>query len=546
MNLRPFLSKLKIVNKDRETIPLALNWAQDDFVRRVEAQHNAGRPMRAIVLKARQLGLSTVSEGVIFTLSFLYDNNRSLVVSHDEASYKHLLNISKHYWSTYWAKRAYTTTYLSRRELAWNETGSSIFTATAKSVDAARSQTVHALHASEVAFWPDPGTLMTGLRQAIPNKRGTFICLESTANGVGNYFHSEWEAAVNGDTEFIPVFYPWWKHPEYTASVIGLTSILGALSSDERLLKVYLMAQGLTSEQADDRLAWYRWAHRNLAQGDVKKLHQEYPTTPEDAFQSTGRNVFPLAELNKVYRRNEGTRGYIHITGGAATFTENIDGTAAIYRWPSRNRDYGRYIVAGDPTHTTRGDFAVVQVLHRRTLEQVARIRLRCTPIEFAKHLVAVAKYYNDALLVSESTGPGYATIGAVMTMGYPYVWQGHWLDKTPGSMSDRYGFETNVARKSAAVGWALQCVSDQSLVIHDPITYNEMKNYVALDGGGYGPVAAGMFDDCVMALAIGLVCHFTEPPLPPVGADSTKNPFDAVFHPEMQETSDYNEMVGT
>lgn len=543
MKLKPFIRRLKILNTDREVIPFTLNWAQDHYVSRIEAQYNANKPMRFIILKARQMGLSTATEAFLFTMSFLHTNNRSLVISHDQTSYEHLLGMSKRYWSTFWARRLYHTDYSSRKELAWKETSSSIFTATAKSVDAARSQTVHGLHASEVAFWPDPKTLMTGLRQTIPTRPGTFIALESTANGVGNYFHTTWNAAMSGDSEFEPLFFPWWKHPEYTAPTARLPTVLGPLNSEERLLYIYLRSQGCSDPE--HRIIWHRFALRDLCQNDMNKLHQEYPTTPEEAFVASGSNVFPLDKLNEIYRRNEGTRGYIHLKDDRPIFTPSAEGTAAVFRWPSRSRDYGKYIVSGDPTHTTRGDYAVIQVIHRRTFEVVARIRLRCTPVQFAQHLVAVARYYNDALLVAESTGPGYATIGAIMQMGYPFVWQGHWLDKTPGSMSDRFGFETNVARKAAAVGYLLQVIVDGTLLLHDPITYQELVNYVTLDSGGYGPNSRDGFDDCVMSLAIGVLCTMLEPPLPPVGSESNPSVMEDLMNPVNTDVPGYNEMVG-
>ncbi len=519
MRYAPFLTRLNIIDKKRGSIPLTMNWAQQDFVRRVEEEHNAGRPFRGIVLKARQIGISTITEALMFAASFVYPNNRGLVISSDQASYEHLLGMSKHYWDTFFARNLYSTEFSSRRELKWVETGSSLTTATAKNVGAGRSRTIQWLHGSEVAFWPNPEILLTGLRQSIPNEPGTFICLESTANGVGNYFHTQWEMAESGDSEFIPIFYEWWKHPEYTAETARLPQFLGHLDEEEQFLKRYLATQSVSPAEIDSRLTWRRYAVRDLCLNDVEKFHQEYPSTPTEAFVSTGRNVFPISGVRRAYKPITGTRGFVSLVGGSPVFSESLDGPATIYKYPSKDRDYGRYIVAGDPTHTVRGDYAVIQVLNRRTMEQCCRVRLRIDPTNFAKELVAVARYYNDALLVTETTGPGYATVGALMTLGYPHIWQARWADKTPGSIADQYGFQTNVQRKNWAIGALLNAFVENSVTLHDSITYNEVVNYVTLDNGGYGP-AAGKHgnDDCVMSLAIAVLCHTTEPPLPPFG----------------------------
>lgn len=524
MRLAPFLSRLNIIDKNRRTVPLRLNWAQADYVSRIEAAYDAGRPGRFIILKARQMGLSTATEAVIFAYSFLFENNKSLVISHDQDSYEHLLGMSKHYWETFFAKRLYNTDYKSRRELAWVETGSAIRTATAKTVSAGRSQTIHALHASEVAFWDDAATLMTGLRQTIPETPSTFIALESTANGIGNYYHTEWQAAVRGDSEYEALFYPWWKHPEYTAERLRVeSSLVGTLSSDERALTALLSSASYSPPQIDSRILWRRHALRNLCQNDVNVLRQEYPATPEEAFVSTGRNVFPYEKLQECYQRQDGARGFIMVGGdGSPRFVPSAEGPVTIFSMPSSNKDWGRYFVSGDPTRTTRGDYACIQVINRRTLEQVARVRIRIDPVNFGRELINIAKFYNDAMLVTETTGPGYATIGAILTMGYSRVWQNKFADKLQGAIPDQYGFGTNVQRKNWAIGALLNLIVENQIIIHDPITFDELTNYVTLDNGGYGPAAGkNGYDDTVMALAIAVICHLTEPPLPPYGQDT-------------------------
>lgn len=528
MKLEPFLRTLSIQNKQRGVVPLVPNHAQQAVIREVEYQHSIAKPIRIITLKARQIGFSTITEGINFAFCFLYPNTRALIVAHEDDSNQHLLGMTTHYWETWDFKRLYHTKYAGRKHLEWIETGSGINVVTAGGRGGGRSRTIHFLHASEVGFWPDPDTLMVGLAQTVPELPGTFIMLESTANGVGNYFHTMWNNSVAGDNEYVPIFAPWWWHPEYVLPDVPIMH----LTEDERVLKV-LMSAGMRvnerltippvpREELNARLAWRRWMIANKLNNDLLKFQQEYPATPEEAFIATGQNIFPLTSLKRCYRPEEGFTGYLTRDpfSSRLTFTRDPSGPLTIFRSPSGDWDAGRYFVAGDPTHTTRGDFACAQVINRRTLEQVAVLRKRVDPMHFAKDLADLAHFYNDAWLVTESTGPGYATIGALMEMGYPNIWQARWADKTPGNIADQYGFATNVQRKHWAIGMLLNLVVNGSITIHHRVTFDEMTNYVTQNNGGFGPAdEKNGHDDTVMALAIDVLCHLTEPPLPPYGA---------------------------
>ncbi len=523
MKLSPVLSTLKIKTKQRGIVPLQINWAQQQLIDTVEKQYNSGQPIRTIILKARQMGISTAVEGMMFVASFMFDNNSGLVIADEAKNSTHLLNMTGLYWDTCSWKPLYSTKYRSRNEFHWNETRSSMEIATAKNIQSGRSRTIHWMHGSEVAFWPEPETLMTGLRQAIPTIPGSAIFLESTGNGIGNYFQTEWEAAENGDTEYVPLFFPWWKHPEYTAESIQIPSLLGSLSDDERHLQRVLRRLGLTPIETDSRLAWRRWAIKNLCQNDLLTFHQEYPSSPEEAFISTGRNVFPADHLKACYSPMEGTNGVLVTDAGRPRFVPSDDGNLVIYRYPSADRDYGRYFVSGDPTRTTSGDYACAQVINRRTMEQVARLRRRVDPHTFATDLYNLGRYYNDALLSTETNGPGYSTVGALLTMNYPFMWRNHFMDKAPGSVADQFGFQSNVQRKHAMVGTLLKHIVDHTITIHDRVTYGELRNYVTMDNGEMGPAdPKNGFDDTVTSLGIGVFGTYVEPPLPPYGADTS------------------------
>lgn len=521
MQLEPLVTRLSILTKQLEVREIELNWAQREYIAVAERQLRETGRIRIIVLKARQLGISTITEALLFTLCFIYDNYKSLVIAHEIPASQNLLAMTRRYWDTYPFNPLFHTQYAGRNEIKWAETGSSLAVATAGNSAVGRSATFHAVHASEVAFWPDAETVMVSLRQTIPSSAGTAIVLESTANGMGNYFHKTWVEAEAGDSEFEALFFPWHKHPEYTGSAIGVpVGNLGVLNDEEEALR----AMGVS----DDRLVWRRWAIKNLCQGDINQFKQEYPSTPGEAFIASGTNVFPFAELTAAYEPEPGYRGLLVEDASGVHFKQSSDGPLTVWRAPTPDSDHGQYFVAGDPTHSTRGDFAVAQVINRRTLEQVAEWRGRIDPVTFADVLFLLGKYYNTAEVTTEIEGPGYATIGALLAKNYPRIYNKARPDATPGKMSaDFFGWSTTLQSKHLAINWLLRVVVDGSITIHSATLFNEMKSYVTLDSGGYGPASEANsghrgpkgYDDTVMAMAVAVTCHFMSSPLMPYGA---------------------------
>lgn len=534
-DLTPLISRLKIRRKDLRIVNLEPNWAQREFLHVAANQMATTGRVRIITLKARQLGISTISQAMLFQLAFMQPDYEGMVIAHEVPASQNLLRMTHRYWDNYHLKRLYTPKHLSKNDIGWVETQSNIKVATAGNKAAGRSATIHYLHASEMAFWPDPETTMLGLRQTVPSEPGTVIVIESTANGVGNYFHLQWREAVEGESEFTPLFFPWWRHYEYRASYMGLPARpLGNLDTEEKAL----VRLGLD----EDQLLWRRWAIKNLTNSDTRLFDQEYPSTPEHAFLASGSNIFPAQKLKDIYTPERGYQGFLTRDGHNMSFTPHENGNLTVYKAPSPDRDYGRYIVAGDPTHSTRGDYAVAQVLNRRNLEQVAVWRGRIDPASFGEELFKLGMYYNEALVVSEIEGPGYATIGKLLGLNYPRVYRRARPDSTPGKFSgDMHGWSTTVQSKHLAIGWLLKAVVDGSLTIHHPKTYDEMANYVSTNDGGYENAVGEDHDDTVMAMAMAVTCHILDGPMMPYGHDPDPTPQEAA-----EEHSDDWEMVNS
>lgn len=513
LSLTPLMKKLFIRKKDLQvtqwTPDESFAWAQNALLAEIERQYNLGLPVRIIVLKGRQLGISTASEGVLYNWCFIHSGAQSLVIAHETKASGHLFGMAKLMWETWAFKPLFTEKHSSVKLLSWEENRSSMSVATAKNAGSGRSYTYHAVHCSECAFWDDPETLMVGLNQSVPHSHGTIIIIESTANGIGNWFHEEWIRAENQESDFVPMFFAWYKHFEY--DIPNTTLTYTDLDKTEREILSDFADDGMTIS----KLAWRRWAIKNLCLNDINQFKQEYPLTPQEAFLSTGTNIFPLEKLQKCFKPKKGIKGLLTNNNGKLEFVRTIDGPLTIYKWPSSNKTKGKYVVAGDPSKTTYGDGACIQVLNRFTLEQVAVWHGHIDPIPFAHKLIELGYYYNTALVNCEMEGPGYGSIAVLLQQGYPDIWRHRWADKLPGKVSSTYGWSTNYQRKHWAIDQAIWLIGQHAITIHDQITFNQMKNYVILAGGEMGPASEKGYDDAVMAMVIALVSTITEQPLP-------------------------------
>ncbi len=221
---------LKIRNKQSNLVPFKVNEAQKTFNKIIEEDTKKGKPKRYIILKARQLGMSTFTEGYIYRDTSTRENVKSLIIAHEEKATTNIFQMSKLFYEESPLAIRPMKKYANGRELVFeNPTTndeeklanpglrSAITLATAGTSNTARSGTYHNVHASEVAFFPNPETTMLALLQCVPDEPNTFVCIESTANGVGGYFYDMWYAAVRGENSFTPIFFPWFSDENYKA-----------------------------------------------------------------------------------------------------------------------------------------------------------------------------------------------------------------------------------------------------------------------------------------------------------------------------------------
>jgi len=233
------------------------------------------RGRRELILKFRQPGFSTLIFALLFLDTLTTPHTHTVAVAHDADSTERLFQIVRRMYENLPEEQRPATRYANRREFLWPALDSSFFVGTAGTRDFGRSATINNAHLSEAASYPDAAALVAGLLQAVPADGNVFV--ETTAKGMGNWFHDEWTAAEKGDSVFTPRFFGWNAHGVYRAPEVPADF---RPTADERVL---VQRHGLDAGQ----LLWRREKVKELRQFFV----QEYPLTASEAFLATGGRV---------------------------------------------------------------------------------------------------------------------------------------------------------------------------------------------------------------------------------------------------------------
>jgi hypothetical protein len=174
-----------------------------------------------------------------------------------------------------------------------------------------------------------------------------------------------------------------------------------------------------------------------------------------------------------------------------------------------------RYFLGADPAETVYGDLASIQVITRdvsRPIEQMATFSARTDGPQLAIELMKMGRFYNNCMVCPEAEGGGQACIQRVLDSGYPLVWLHEWADRAPGKKSSAHGFSMNFNRKKWCVEYLRHLLFNDSLIIHDRMTYNQFRDYAYWDNGEMGNASPDGHDDAVMALCIAALASSTEP----------------------------------
>lgn len=500
---------LRIRTKEQKLSPLIFNEAQEHLYGVIRQQAAAGKPIRIIVLKGRQEGISTVTEGLMFQDTVTRPNVKTLIVAHDTTATGNLFKMNKLFYDCLppWARPLRKNS--NAKELVFeNPTRdddkkrrrpglrSSIRCQTAGKGGVGRSDTLTNVHISEYAFWPNnKEDLLLGVMQTVPNDPATMVVIESTANGV-EHFKALWDGAVAGDNEWVPVFLPWYMEKGYRMTCTGSE----AWTQEEQQLQKDF---GLDAEQ----LMWRRWCIKANCGGSEDKFRQEYPNTPEEAFLLSGRPFFDNRAL--AVRRMHAPRplrvGWFTYGTPAETgakpeswsFTETEKGGVRIWQEPEEGVPY----VLGGDTAGEGSDCFTAFVIDNRTGRQVAELQQRQSEILYARQIYCLGRYYNDALAAVEVNFSTYPE-RKLEEWEYPSLYQRERFDTYANAMVKSFGWETSGKTRPQALAQLHTVMEESPELVVSQWTLGEMVVFV-YDAHGKPQAAVGEHDDLVMAAAI-------------------------------------------
>lgn len=476
---------------------------QQTIVERVLDKLERGEPIRFIILKARQQGVSTIVEALIYWWTTTHKGQQSKVIAHNSDTSLYLYDMFRTYYEQSHESFQPPAKYNTRDGLVFDDDQSEkglksrIDTATAENSGTGRGQTIQWLHGSEVALWPKGQEIVAGLMQAVPFMANTAVFLESTANGIGDYFHTTWQASQRGESAFEPLFFPWTMDPEYS---IQPPKHFKLTVEEKKLKKEYNLTLG--------QIYWRRKKMLEFV-GDEKRFYQEYPLTDSEAFLASGTprfNVKILAEMEQqcydpqtielMEKRDKQTQ--------QMKIVPLVSEGAPLKVWeqPQSNHEY---VIGADVAEGIAEDYSVATVMDKLTHKTVARFRGDMEPADFGEYLSILGKWYNHALIGPEINNHGLTTVQRLRDVGYDNIYRREsGVDERYEEYTSKLGWRTDVRSKPLMIDGLSEAISAGQITDYDKIFIRECMTYIR-DQRGRTNAQEGQHDDTVIATAIAL-----------------------------------------
>ncbi len=455
---------------------------------------------RIIILKARQVGVSTLLLLWHLDATMFTPNTTTVILAHDRKSLERLFKIIKIAYENFpdslqmengemWYKPQ--ARYETKYELEFGAINSRIYVSLQ-----VRGDTVHRLHGSEVAFLKHPEEVLTATLNAVPDEG--IVTLESTANGVGGPFHEMWEDAEAADSQspYFPIFIGYQHHEEYRDEIHDLESFEASLTDYEKELRA---KHGVG-------LAALAWRRRKMTDKSVARAFvQEYPCNSREAFMHTGTTVFDLEKVDDWIILDP--------------VESKMEGRLLYWRKPEPGR---RYIVACDAASGRKGkggetvgdnagqkeggtDYTVIMAFDCESLQLCCMFRAKWPYAKGHEPLVKIAREYNDAYVIVEATDHGLTILNNLeLLTDYPeeLIHSERTEDRDVDRRTRKVGFYTNQKTRPLIIDSLVVNVLEENVRIHSRRVQSEFYRFITHDDGKMAAMD-GYKDDCVMCAAI-------------------------------------------
>lgn len=559
-----------------EDVLFRLTRPQRKFVERLEKLRKANKPIRIVLLKARQWGGSTTSQLYMAWLQLIHKVGlNSLIIAHQGAGSDEIKDMFDR------MIKAYPITMLYKLGETYNENESKLVgvghsgsihrvpqrnckikIGTAERPDSCRGGDYNLVHLSEVGLWKTtdgkkPEDIVRSACSGILLKPYTMIVYESTANGTGNFFQREYDAAKRGTSQFEAMFVSWFDIEQYSLAfdnndakadfAIWLwknrnNSSASSARAESGKYLWWLWEQGATLEAIN----WY--VQERAKYNEHAPMASEYPSDDVEAFVHSGERVFdkykvdefrasckPPKYIGDVYADSDSGKDALK----NLRFAEDTQGLLWIWDLPEiddKEIVTNRYLTIVDiGGRSKKADWSVILVIDRLFMldgdrpEVVAQWYGHIDMDILAWKAAQIAAFYDNSLLVIESNtlethdkerqvdGDLSNFILNQIKDVYPNLYaRKQTEDEIREGLPRKYGFHTNVATKPMIISTLIKVVREHLYTERDERCLDEYVVYEKKQNGAFGAII-GKHDDLLMTRAIGLHICFFEMPIPTI-----------------------------
>jgi hypothetical protein len=411
----------------------------------------------SIVLKARQIGFSTLAAAYSFWLTYFFSDRFVVMLSRTERESVKLLSKAKYGYRflPQWFKLR-GPAQVTEHQLKMVFDNESAIESLPSSNDPARGESVYLVIVDEWAFLPNAEEAWASI-EPVTDVGGRVIGL-STANGSGNFYHELWVGSQTNSNRFKGIFFPW-------------------------------------SADGERNQNWYDAKAANM---HPWQLHQEYPTFPEEAFIKSGNPVFDIQMLDDMTTM-EPSRGYYHLySDGNGEFRHSENGELHIWAFPAKECVYS--IGADVSEGLSYGDYSSAHIIDAKSGVVVATWHGRIEPDLFGDLLAELGWWYNTALLGIENNNHGLTTLKAAQKHGYKNLYKQRRLAHVRPEATEILGWRTTATTKPLAIDELSAAMRTDTIQIYDRQTIAELRTFVRKENG---KMNGSPHDDRVISLAI-------------------------------------------
>lgn len=569
---------VKIKNKEGgDDVLFRLRHPQRILVSRFEEKRRARKPIRLILLKARQWGGSTTTQLYMAWLQFFHKRGlNSLIIAHQGTASDEIKDMFDRMIKDYPLEMLHDLgerySPAEPKLVGVGKSGSThrvpqrnckIKIGTAERPDGCRGGDYSLVHLSEVGIWKktdgkSPEDIVRSACSGILLRPLTMIVMESTANGTGNFFHTEYTAAANPDipSQFDALFVSWFQIEQYAmpfSSKREKEAFARCLFDNRENDNV------MSTREESGRYLWWLWKkgatleainwyiHERAGKNDHGVMAAEFPSDDDEAFVHSGTMVFDKYRVREFEAACKPPQFVGDVCGDAeegrnairnVRFSEDRQGLFCMWSLPDIDPDTvitNRYLCVVDVGgRSAKADWSVIVVFDRLNMVDgdrpsvVAQWYGHCDIDRLAWKAAQIAAFYDNALLVIESNtlethdkerqvegGDQSLYILNQISTVYPNLYARRQSeDEIRQGLPRKYGFHTNISTKPMVISTLVKVVREHLYTERDLRCLHEFLAYERKPNGSYGAVV-GKHDDLLMTRAIGLHICFYEMDLP-------------------------------